>query len=86
MSSPTAGEREVSYWVGREYWGRGVAKAALRSSLTGVVERPLFARAARDNSGSSRVLERGRFVMTGEGTGFAGARGMEFAEVVLTLW
>src|SRR3954453_17578157 len=27
------GEREVTYWIGRSYWGRGIATAALGALL-----------------------------------------------------
>jgi RimJ/RimL family protein N-acetyltransferase len=78
-------EREVTYWIGREYWGRGAATAALRAMLGVVPERPLRARAAADNRGSIRVLEKCGFVMTGTERGFANARGEEIDEVVLAL-
>lgn len=79
------GEREVTYWVDRAYWGRGVATAALRGLLNEVAERPLYARAAADNTGSRRVLEKCGFRKTAEATGFAPARGEEIDEVVLRL-
>jgi len=79
------GEREVTYWIAREYWGRGVATAALRELLRLVPERPLGARAAADNAGSVRVLEKCGFVVTGHERGFANARGEEIDELVLTL-
>ncbi len=69
------GEREVTYWVDRAYWGRGVATAALRALLTEVPERPLYARAAADNAGSLRVLEKCGFRITARAGGFAQARG-----------
>jgi RimJ/RimL family protein N-acetyltransferase len=78
-------EREVTYWIGREYWGRGAATAALRALLDAVPDRPLRARAAADNAGSLRVLEKCGFVVTGTDRGFANARGEEIDEVVLTL-
>ena len=78
-------EREVTYWIGREYWGRGAATAALREVLRVVTERPLRARAAADNGRSIRVLEKCGFVVTGAERGFANARGEEIDEVVLTL-
>lgn len=78
-------EREVTYWIGREHWGRGVATAALRQLLEAVPERPIHARAATDNGGSIRVLEKCGFVVTGHERGFANARGEEIDEVVLTL-
>lgn len=78
-------EREVTYWIGREHWGRGAATAALRKLLALVPDRPLHARAAADNGGSIRVLEKCGFVVTGHDRGFANARGEEIDEVVLTL-
>ncbi len=54
--------REVGYWLGREYWGRGHATAALALFLTEVRERPLFAHVAAHNGGSRRVLAKCGFV------------------------
>ena len=80
-----ADEREVTYWVDRAYWGRGIATAALRALLVAVPERPLYARAAADNVGSLRVLEKCGFRVTDRDRGFANARGEEIDEVVLVL-
>jgi RimJ/RimL family protein N-acetyltransferase len=53
------GEREVTYWLGREYWGKGIATRALAQFLRGVERtRPIQASTARDNVGSQRVLEK----------------------------
>ncbi|KOG33863.1 GNAT family N-acetyltransferase [Streptomyces resistomycificus] len=79
------GEREVTYWVDRAYWGRGIATAALRGLLTEVPERPLYARAAADNEGSLSVLRKCGFRPAALATGYADARGEEIDEVVLTL-
>ncbi|MFV0136726.1 GNAT family N-acetyltransferase [Streptomyces sp. HMX87] len=79
------GEREVTYWVDRAYWGRGVATAALRALLAEVPERPLYARAAADNAGSLRVLEKCGFRITARAGGYAQARGREIDEFVLVL-
>ncbi|MEU8590610.1 GNAT family N-acetyltransferase [Streptomyces sp. NPDC048664] len=79
------GEREVTYWVDRTHWGRGVATAALRALLAEIAERPLYARAAADNAGSRRVLEKCGFAQTARARGFAQARGQEIEEVVLVL-
>lgn len=51
-------EWQVGYWVGRAYWGRGVATTALGLLLCEVTERPLHAYAAAHNLGSRRVLEK----------------------------
>jgi RimJ/RimL family protein N-acetyltransferase len=79
------GDLQVTYWIDRAYWGRGVATAALRALLGIVPERPLHARAAADNAGSIRVLEKCGFRVTGKDRGFANARGAEIDEVLLTL-
>lgn len=52
------GVRELGYWVGREFWGRGVATAALRAMLAEVTERPIYAHVVKHNVGSQRVLEK----------------------------
>ena len=60
------GSREVGYWIGREYWGRGVATRALAALLVEVTERPLFAGVAKHNVASRRVLEKCGFVVVDE--------------------
>ncbi len=80
-----AGEREVTYWIGRDHWGRGIGTAAVRGLVGLVGTRPLHARAAADNAGSIRVLEKCGFAETRRERGFARARGGEIDEVVLTL-
>jgi RimJ/RimL family protein N-acetyltransferase len=79
------GEREVTYWIDRAYWGKGIATAALRDLLAEVPERPLHARVAADNTGSRRVLQKCGFRVTGQARGFANARGEEIDELVLKL-
>ncbi|MFF5517178.1 GNAT family N-acetyltransferase [Streptomyces coeruleorubidus] len=79
------GEREVTYWVDRAYWGKGIATAALRALVTEVPERPLYARAASDNAGSLRVLEKCGFRVVATASGYASARGAEIEETVLLL-
>jgi len=61
-----AGQREVGYWIGREHWGRGYARAALRLLLEEVTERPVFAHVALDNIGSRRVVEHCGFTLVDE--------------------
>jgi RimJ/RimL family protein N-acetyltransferase len=79
------GRHEVTYWIRRDHWGRGVATAALASLLWAVPQRPLFGRCAADNVGSARVLERNGFVRIGEETSFAEARGTEITELIYRL-
>jgi RimJ/RimL family protein N-acetyltransferase len=78
------GRREVTYWLGREHWGKGHATRALREFVRSE-PRPLFARAAKDNAPSIRVLEKVGFRLVGEERGYANARGREIAEIVMQL-
>ena len=52
------GRLDVGYWLGREFWGQGIATAALKAFLDVVDERPLFANVVKDNEASRRVLEK----------------------------
>ena len=79
------GEPEVSYWIGKAFWGQGVASLALAQFLNIVTVRPLYARVAKDNLASLRVLEKCGFTIRGEGKGFSNARGMEVEEFILNL-
>jgi len=79
------GDRELTYWVGREHWGRGVATEALQAFVAEESGRPLFARVAADNRGSIRVLEKCGFVVVDEARGFAAGRGAEIDELVMRL-
>lgn len=80
------GRGEVSYWLGREWWGRGIATQALAKFLDQVwTERPVWARVAADNVGSIRVLEKCGFEAVAEERGFANARAMDVSELVMRL-
>ena len=61
------GHREVTWWIGREDWGRGIATRALQEFLQLEATRPLYARAASDNAASIRVLTKCGFLIVGEG-------------------
>jgi RimJ/RimL family protein N-acetyltransferase len=80
-----AGEREVTYWIGRSHWGRGIATEALTAFLAVERSRPLHARVASDNVASRRVLEKCGFRVIGTDRGYAGARSAEIDELVLRL-
>lgn len=81
------GEREVGYWIGKRYWGRGVATRALSEFLREVPERPLFAHVATHNLGSLRVLEKCGFTVSVETMSVEGdeVEGDEVDEVRLEL-
>ncbi len=78
-------QREVTYWVDRTQWGKGIASAALQILLAETAERPLYARAASDNLGSLRVLEKAGFRRIGVNRDFAPGRGEEIEETILRL-
>ena len=76
---------EVTYWLGKAYWGNGIATRALSLFLDHVTVRPIYGRTAKDNIGSRRVMEKCGFTVCGEGKGFAYARGKEVEELILKL-
>jgi RimJ/RimL family protein N-acetyltransferase len=67
------GERRlVGYWIGREFWGRGLATRALGELLEIVEERPLHAYVVKHNAASIRVLQKCGFAEVEEHTGEGG--------------
>jgi RimJ/RimL family protein N-acetyltransferase len=77
------GQTEVTYWIERASWGRGIASLALRLLIDLVPARPLYARAASDNAGSLRVLKKAGFQAVGTECSFAPARKTEIEETIL---
>ncbi|MBK8099630.1 MAG: GNAT family N-acetyltransferase [Planctomycetes bacterium] len=66
VSWPQDAVRLVGYWLGREFWGRGLATAAVQEFVGGVeLRRPLHALVIEHNAGSIRVLEKCGFVRVG---------------------
>lgn len=85
VSFELSGEREVGYWIGKEYWGKGIATQALTEFLGYIYTRPLYAHVAKHNIASQRVLEKCGFMVAGEGEGFINARGERVEEIILKL-
>jgi RimJ/RimL family protein N-acetyltransferase len=56
------GKRYVGYWLGREFWGQGLATRAL-AELVQELDRPVYAEVAATNVGSVRVLEKCGFTV-----------------------
>ncbi|HCN51485.1 MAG TPA: N-acetyltransferase [Chryseobacterium sp.] len=79
------GDAELTYWIDRQFWGKGVATTALKNFLTLETARPLFGRVAFDNLGSQKVLENCGFVKIGTDRGFANARQAEIEEFIYRL-
>ena len=82
---PAEGRAEVTYWIDRAAWGKGIATRALALLLDLVTTRPLYARAASDNAGSLRVLQKCGFGPVGTETSFAAARHDDIEETILRL-
>jgi RimJ/RimL family protein N-acetyltransferase len=78
------GEREVGYWLGKEFWGKGIATQALAEYVEIVKMRPLYAHVAKHNVGSRRVLEKCGFKVIGEDT-YTNPANVEVEEFVLKL-
>jgi len=79
------GDTEITYWIGKEFWGKGIATAALKEFLLIETSRPIFGRVAFDNFGSQKVLENCGFIKIGTDKGFANARQMEIEEFIYKL-
>ena len=77
------GRTEVTYWIDRAAWGRGIASGALELLLDLVPVRPLYARAASDNAGSLRVLQKSGFKVVGTENSFAPGRNSNIEETIL---
>ena len=63
-----AGSRLVGYWLGKNFWGKGIATSALAQFVTDVEIRPLRAYVAQRNVASIRVLEKCGFKRAGQCT------------------
>ncbi|WP_166026187.1 GNAT family N-acetyltransferase [Streptomyces chilikensis] len=59
------GRRHIGYWLGREFWGRGIGTRALGLFLAKETTRPLYADPSARNTGSVKLLERHGFRRAG---------------------
>jgi Acetyltransferase (GNAT) domain len=75
---------EVSYWIGREFWGRGFATRALAEFLGIVRRRPLYG-ARRSRTSARSGFSRSAASSSCANRGFANARGEELDELVFLL-
>jgi ribosomal-protein-alanine N-acetyltransferase len=79
------GEPQITYGLGKKFWGQGIATQAVQLFLELEAVRPLYGHTAFDNFGSQKVLEKCGFKKIGTERGFANARGMEIEEIVYQL-
>jgi ribosomal-protein-alanine N-acetyltransferase len=77
---------EITYWIDREFWGKGIATKALNEFLAIETIRPIFGRVAFDNIGSQKVLQKCGFEKISVDKGFANARQMEIEEYIYKLF
>ncbi|MFC4122235.1 GNAT family N-acetyltransferase [Nonomuraea zeae] len=54
-------ERFIGYWLGREFWGRGIGTQAMTLFLREEQVRPLYADPFHSNTASIRLLEKHGF-------------------------
>lgn len=85
LSYVEEGDPEVSYWIDKAHWGKGIVTQALGAFLQLNPARPIYARVAKDNIGSLRVLQKCGFIIIGEDKGYANARQTEVVEYLLEL-
>lgn len=79
------GDAEITYAIGKAYWGRGITTKAVKQFLDIEKNRPIYGRVAYDNFGSQKILEKVGFERIGKEKGFANARGKEIEEFVYKL-
>jgi RimJ/RimL family protein N-acetyltransferase len=67
---PAREDAEISYWLGRDYWGLGIGARMVSAYVEEVVARfpsitTLIARINRDNTASARIARKAGFQTTG---------------------
>ena len=80
-----SGRRKVGYWIGKEFWGKGVAGKSLFEFLGHVKARPLYAHVAKQNVASICVLEKCGFTIAGEDKAPSEAGGEVVEEFIFIL-
>jgi len=81
------GKREISYWIGREFWGKGIASKAVALWLEQmpVSTVGLYARVAKDHPASARVLLKNGFTSFADDSYFSEIRNAEVEETLYKL-
>lgn len=79
------GKAEITYWIDKSFWNKGIATTALKNFLVIENTRPIFGRVSFDNLASQKVLEKCGFVKIGTDKGFANARQAEIEEFIYKL-
>ena len=78
------GKREISYWIGRDFWGKGIATKAVSWWLEEFppIRSGLYARVVDGNLASARVLEKCGFTAFGRDSFFSDIRNAEIEETL----
>ncbi len=75
----------IGYWLGKEFWGKGIATKALSEFVDQVKIRPLYAHVVKHNIASRRVLEKCGFIISGETHADSGEGDEAIDEIILKL-
>jgi RimJ/RimL family protein N-acetyltransferase len=78
-------KQEIGYWIGKEFWGKGIATEALSKFLLQIKARPLYAYVAKHNYASIRVLEKCGFIIIDEEKNFSNIGEERIEGVILIL-
>jgi RimJ/RimL family protein N-acetyltransferase len=76
---------EVSYWIGRQFWGRGIASRALVDFLDVLPDRRLYGRVSSTNPASVRVLRKAGFRLLRTDVAVQATDGRTVDELILVL-
>lgn len=79
------GRHEVGYWLGREFWGKGIATKSLLQFINQNTTRPMYGCVVTDNIASVNVLAKCGFHIIDTEKAFANARDMEVDEYIMIL-
>lgn len=79
------GRAEITYWIDKPFWAKGIGTQALTLFLNNETTRPIFGRVAFDNTSSQKVLVHCGFIKIGTDKGFANARQAETEEFIYIL-
>ncbi|WP_156308331.1 GNAT family N-acetyltransferase [Sphingobacterium endophyticum] len=82
---PLDGKIEITYWIDRDLWGKGIASKSLAKLIEMDSDRPIYGRVAFDNLASQKVLKKCGFIRIAEDKGFANARQKEIVEYIYQL-
>lgn len=81
-----SGKMLLGYWLGRDFWGHGIASRAVADFVASISARPLQAYVAKQNLASMRVLEKAGFQVSGHRRAPAATGGEAEEEFIYSLY